>query len=224
MSEVAGIVLAAGQGRRMGQPKALLSRPSGVSYLESACRVLLNAGCHRVIAVLGAEADAAAQALRLAGLSVPAGSLQRSDAPVDIAVNPDWAAGMSTSLRVGLARLQEGPAGDGEGYGYDDVEAAVIHLVDLPDVGTSVVKRLLREGCGAPGLRWALARAGHQGVPGHPVLLGREHWAGVLESLEGDAGARGYLRAHAPVLVDVSDLATGRDVDTPEERLKFEAE
>lgn len=220
MSEVAGIVLAAGQGRRMGQPKALLNRPSGTSYLESACQVLLDAGCSPVVAVLGAQADAAAQVLRIAGLSVPAGSMQRSDAPVSIAINLDWASGMSTSLRAGLEQLQKKPAGDGDG----DVDVAVIHLVDLPDVGASVVTRLLREGCPAGGPRWALARASYQGIPGHPVLLGSEHWAGVLESLEGDAGARSYLRIHAPALVDVSDLATGRDIDTPEERLKFEAE
>src|SRR5699024_7959324 len=212
MSRVAGIVLAAGAGRRMGQPKALLTRPDGRSFVEAACEALLDAGCDPVLAVLGAQADAATQTLRLAGLSAPAGSVQRGEGPVDIAINPDWAAGMSTSLRVGLERLYD-PAGD-----CVDVEATVIHLVDLPDVDTRVVKRLLHEGCDPSDSRGrALARVGYQGVPGHPVLLGREHWVGVLESLEGDAGARSYLRLHAPRLVAVSDLATGHDVDTPEE-------
>ena len=52
-------------------------------------------------------------------------------------------------------------------------------------------------------------------VPGHPVLIGRDHWAGVVATAEGDRGARDYLREHPPLEVECGDLATGRDVDTP---------
>jgi CTP:molybdopterin cytidylyltransferase MocA len=48
------------------------------------------------------------------------------------------------------------------------------------------------------------------------VLIGQEHWAGVVETAEGDRGARTYLRTHPPLLVECGDLATGRDVDTPD--------
>jgi CTP:molybdopterin cytidylyltransferase MocA len=89
-----------------------------------------------------------------------------------------------------------------------------VSLVDLPDVGATVVRRLLEQA--APG-RAALARASYDGVPGHPVLIGREHWDGVLASARGDRGARDYLREHPPILVECGDLATGRDVDTLEE-------
>jgi nicotine blue oxidoreductase len=52
---------------------------------------------------------------------------------------------------------------------------------------------------------------------GHPVLLGREHWAGVIESATGDRGARDYLRGHTDRVrvVPVGDVADDRDLDSP---------
>ncbi len=206
MSVIAGIVLAAGQGRRMGRPKALLTHPGGVTFLESACDVLRRAGCAPVVAVLGAEAETAQEHLRRSQL-VGEGSER-----TEVVINRKWQEGMSTSLRAGLMHVQ----------GDDEIEAAVIHLVDLPGVGEHAIGRLLdraaRDGAGA------LLRASYEGVAGHPVVIGREHWAGVLATLAGDAGARAYLGAHPPRMVEVGDLATGRDVDTPEDRLNFEAE
>lgn len=188
--------MAAGEGRRMGTPKALLGHPSGESFVAAAAQILTAAGCAPVLAVLGAQAEAAAQTL--------------TDARV--VINNDWREGMSTSLRAGLRAL----AGEG-------VDAAVIHLVDLPDVSASVVQRIIEQGTGSD-LRSALARATYAGRPGHPVLIGANHFDGVLASLDGDAGARGYLGENPTLEVEVKDLATGRDIDTPEERLEFEAE
>jgi CTP:molybdopterin cytidylyltransferase MocA len=54
-------------------------------------------------------------------------------------------------------------------------------------------------------------------VPGHPTLLGRDHWTGVVDTARGDRGARDYLAEHPPVLVECGDLATGRDVDTADD-------
>ena len=62
----------------------------------------------------------------------------------------------------------------------------------------------------------ALARSTYDGVVGHPVLIGRDHWAGVAATAEGDRGARDYLREHPPVLVECGDLASGVDQDTPD--------
>jgi CTP:molybdopterin cytidylyltransferase MocA len=59
-----------------------------------------------------------------------------------------------------------------------------------------------------------LARAAYDGVPGHPVLIGRDHWAGVVETATGDRGARDYLAAHEVRLVECGDLASGVDVDS----------
>lgn len=177
-----GILLAAGEGRRMGRPKALMHDPDGTSWLLRACAALDLGGCERVIVVLGAAVEEARELL--------------GDVPVDTIVAPDWAVGMSASLRAGLGFLVEG-------------EAALLHLVDLPDVGPEVVARVLAAGDGRAGL----ARAAYGGVPGHPVLLGRHHWPGVLASARGDHGARDYLEAHPPLLVECGDLATGEDVD-----------
>jgi len=119
---------------------------------------------------------------------------------------PDWAEGMGASLRAGLAALEDTDAG-----------AAVVHLVDLPGVTAAAVARL-----GAVAGPDVLARAAYGGRPGHPVLLGRAHWAGVRAAAVGDAGARGYLAGRADVtLVECGDLATPEDVDTTEQLAAF---
>jgi molybdenum cofactor cytidylyltransferase/nicotine blue oxidoreductase len=64
----------------------------------------------------------------------------------------------------------------------------------------------------APG---ALAVATYDGVRGHPVLLGREHWAGVVATATGDEGARRYLAGHAVTEVDCTGLADPVDLDVP---------
>lgn len=174
-----GLLLAAGAGRRMGRPKALVD-----DWLARGVAVLREGGCPDVSVVLGAEADRA-RAL------VPAGA--------DVVVAEDWADGMGASLRAGLGSL------DGA------VDAAVVLLVDLPDLSAEVVRRLLAAGGGPDVLR----RAAYDGRPGHPVLLGREHWPGVLRTAYGDRGARDYLAAHVHELVECGDLATGEDVDRP---------
>jgi nicotine blue oxidoreductase len=127
-------------------------------------------------------------------------------AGVEAVVADDWAEGMGASLRTGLAALEG-----------TESAAALVHLVDLPGVTAAAVARLLAHG--SPG---ALARAAYAGRPGHPVLLGREHWAGVRSSAIGDAGARTYLAGHAALaLVECGDVATPEDVDTPEQLARF---
>jgi CTP:molybdopterin cytidylyltransferase MocA len=119
---------------------------------------------------------------------------------VAVVVAKDWAEGMGASLRAGIARL-----------GAADDLVALVHLVDLPDVAADVVRRLLAD----PVEESTLRRAAYGGVPGHPVLLGRAHWPGVVASATGDRGARSYLSTHPTTLVECADLATGRDVDRP---------
>jgi len=173
-----GLLLAAGAGRRMGRPKALVD-----DWLVRSVDTL--ADCERVVVVLGARAD---EALPLLGAY-----------DVTVVVASDWADGMGASLAAGLDNALHG-----------EQTRCLVTLVDLPDVGRDVVRRVLAQ----PDTEDVLARAAYHGVPGHPVLLGRAHWPGVLAVSEGDRGARDYLRTHAHTEVECGDLATGRDVDS----------
>lgn len=182
---LAGLVLAAGAGTRMGQPKALVHDPDGTSWLLRSVETLRAGGCEHVTVVLGARAHEA-----------------RPLVPrrVSTVVAVDWADGMAASLRAGLASLTDG-----------DAPAAVVTLVDLPDVTAEVVRRVVAAGAGPA----ALSRATYAGRPGHPVILGRQHWADVIGSAAGDRGARDYLATHDVAAVECGDLASGQDQDTP---------
>ena len=190
----AGLLLAAGAGRRMGGPKALLRDGHGVPFLDRAVGTLLDGGCHTVTVVLGAAAADARALLDEAGWT--------ADPAVDVVVARDWDEGMGASLRAGLSALLDGAA-----------TTALVTLVDLPDVDVSVLRRVAAAGSGPE----TLVRATYAGRPGHPVLLGREHWAGVAASARGDQGAREYLQRHPATPCECGDLATGRDLDRPED-------
>jgi CTP:molybdopterin cytidylyltransferase MocA len=187
-----GLLLAAGAGRRYGTPKALVDTGEGPWVLRAA-RVLLDGGCRDVLVVTGAAAEDVER--------VVAGS---GDPRLTVARCGTWEQGMGESLRAGLTSLvTRGRAVPGR---------VLVHLVDLPDVGPDVVARVLDAPSRGPDV---LARATYGGRPGHPVLLGRDHWQAVLDQARGDAGARAYLRRATPYLVECGDLATGADVDAP---------
>ncbi|MFB7089299.1 NTP transferase domain-containing protein [Streptomyces sp. NPDC056296] len=188
--QVAGLLLAAGGGRRLGgRPKALLEH-RGHPLVEHAIAALRAAGCARVHVVLGARADAVRARAALGGCVV-----------VD---NPDWEQGMGSSLRAGLDSLA-GPAGAG-------VRAALVSLVDQPGIGAAAMARVRA----AYRDETSLASAAYAGVRGHPVLLGAAHWAGVSATATGDRGARAYLREHEAdiTLVECGDVARPYDIDT----------
>jgi CTP:molybdopterin cytidylyltransferase MocA len=187
---VDGLLLAAGAGIRMGRPKALVAGDDGTPWLHSTLARLQDGGCRRVTVVLGAAADEAA--LLVAQALVP-------HEDVHVVVAHDWAEGMGASLRTGLADADA------------DADAVLVTLVDLPDVTADVVRRVVAAATG-PGV---LARATYDGRPGHPVLIGRDHWAGAGAEATGDKGARDYLAAHDVAEVECGDLATGQDVDAP---------
>lgn len=171
----------------MGQPKALVRDEDGTSWLLRSIAALRP--CDGVTVVLGASADVAARLL---------------PPSVDLVIAPDWHSGMGASLRAGLAGIDA------------DHDAALVSLVDLPDVTSAVVARILAATGNGPD---ALARAAYDATPGHPVLLGRDHWDAVTDVAVGDRGARDYLSDAADTgrltLVECGDLATGVDVDSP---------
>ena len=186
-----GLVLAAGAGRRMGGPKALVRLTDrGPTLVETAVARVLESGCDRVVVVVGAAGEQAAALVAGTG--------------AEVVVAGDWDEGMGASLRAGLAHLEDA-----------DDDLALVTLVDLPDVTAAVMSRVLADAVGDG--RAALARAAYDGVPGHPVVIGRDHWSAVRTTARGDRGARDHLRATPHLLVECGDLATGRDLDTAED-------
>jgi CTP:molybdopterin cytidylyltransferase MocA len=113
---VAGLLLAAGGGRRFGGPKAL-AVVDGERFVERGIRLLAGAGCTPVAVVLGADAD------RIRGEADLRGA--------EVVVNPGWATGMGSSLRCGLAALE------------GRCHAVVVALADQPLVGVTCVERLV---------------------------------------------------------------------------------
>lgn len=191
---VAGIVLAAGAGRRYGKPKALVEL-HGRLLVDRAADVLRAGGCDPVVVVLGASAD---EVRARAGLD-----------DVVVTDNADWPTGMASSLRAGLTALAETARTE------NGVAATVILPVDVPGVTSAAVRRVI---AAAPEpMAQALAAASYDGVRGHPVLLGSAHWAGIVATATGDSGARDYLRTHDVRSVPCADIAVGTDVDRPED-------
>jgi nicotine blue oxidoreductase len=184
---VAGLVLAAGGGRRYGGPKALV-RHDGSLLVERAVSTVRNGGCSQIVVVLGAAANEVRSAAHLGD--------------VTIVENEGWKSGMGSSLKVGL-----------EALGEADVDSVVVLLVDTPGVTAEAVRRVT-----AKSARDSLATATYGTRRGHPVLLGRDHWAGVAILATGDIGARAYLSARSASvrLVPCDDISDDTDMDFPE--------
>jgi CTP:molybdopterin cytidylyltransferase MocA len=159
--------------------------------VERVARRLVAAGCCPAVVVVGARAS------EVAAL-VPPDLVP----PADVVEAAGWNEGMGASLRAGLVALASRP---------EPPDAALVALVDTPGMTTAVVQRVLTAAVGGPGV---LARAAFDGVPGHPVLIGRDHWTGVRSVARGDAGARDYLRGRRVRLVECGDVGSGEDVDT----------
>jgi CTP:molybdopterin cytidylyltransferase MocA len=187
VDRVAGLVLAAGAGRRIGVPKALL-RLGGRLLVERAVTVLREAGCGPVVVVLGAWAERVRAEAELGDATV--------------VVNSGWATGLGSSLRAGLAALED-----------TEAEAVAVLLVDTPGVTAEAVRRVA-----ALPYPQALVCATYGGRRGHPMLLGRAHWPGIATLARVDVGARPYLTAHAADVLDVScdGVARDDDIDTAE--------
>ena len=196
--KVAGLVLAAGGGSRLGRPKAEVV-VGGRRLVDLAIGSCVRAGLSPVVVVLGA-----AWVIPMPLVDSP--DTPDNDAPeVWLVENSDWATGMASSLRAGLAAI-ESDAG---------IEAVVVTLVDTFSVGEEHLARVgsvLRDGATA-------AVAAYRGEARTPVGLAREVWSDVARTVVGDEGARGWLRAHPQLVTEVecADLGPWMDIDTTED-------
>jgi len=152
-------------------------------WLTAAVTALRDGGCDQVVVVLGA-----------AQVPVPSG--------ITAVTAADWHDGLSASVRAGLNEAER-MHGD----------YAVLHVVDTPDVGPDVVRRIMQRALAS---RSGLVRACFGGKPGHPVAIERRHWPSVMATVSGDRGVASYLRTAPDVeVIDCSDLASGEDHDEP---------
>lgn len=158
-------------------------------WLPDRVGALTDGGCDPVVVVLGAAAEQARPLVPPPALAVVAAG---------------WRAGMGESLRAGLQRLEQ-----------EDVDAALVALVDTPGLTSAAVARLVRRAADRGPAGAVLAQAAYAGRPGHPVLLGRSHWAEVRAVATGDRGARDYLSGRTVDRVECGDVADGGDVDVP---------
>ena len=184
---VAAIVLAASGGERFGGARAL-QRVDGELLLDRAMRAARESSCAPIVVVVGADAAQVRSQGHFDGVTV-----------LD---NSGWKSGSGSSLRLALETLA--PA--------DEVAAAVLLSVDTPGVTPAAVVRVCEDGAAK-----SLRTATYAGKRGFPVLLGRDHWAGVALLATGDVGARAYLLAHTQLLVCVGcdDIADGAEHPAP---------
>jgi CTP:molybdopterin cytidylyltransferase MocA len=236
-TRVAGVLLAAGEGARFGQPKALVEL-NGQTLAERGVNLLRTGGADPILVVVGAAP------IKLDGTHT--------------VYNPLWRTGMGSSLRAalqalagsaatsasaGTAEAGSAEAGSAEagsaeagsaeaGAGSDagiatgidsgrDVGAVVVALADQPLVGAEAVARLIaayRDGA-------IVAVAAYDGQARNPVLLARECWAEVIAMATGDQGARPFLRARPDLVTVVECGDTGRadDIDTPADLARITA-
>lgn len=183
---VLGVVLAGGTSSRFGEANKLLADLDGEPLVRHAARTLLDAGLSEVVVVLGHEADAVESALD--GLDVRT------------VRNPDYGAGLSTSVARGAAAVRDAGA-----------DAAVFLPGDMPGVDPATVDLLVD--AYRAGLGTALAAA-YGGRRGNPVLFDRGHF-GALLAVDGDTGGRRVLlESDGGALVETDDPGVVEDVDT----------
>jgi molybdenum cofactor cytidylyltransferase len=187
--KVGALVLAAGLSRRMDGANKLLADVGGKPLVARAVDAVLASPARPVVVVTGHEAERMRAAL--AGRAVR------------FAHNPAFEAGLSASLRTGLAALG------------GEVEAALVCLGDMPSVRAEHLAALIAafEASG----RRAICAPRFEGRRGNPVLWPARFFP-EMGALGGDAGARALLDAHASEVcyVPVADAGVVLDVDTPE--------
>ncbi|MCP4384128.1 MAG: NTP transferase domain-containing protein [Hyphomicrobiales bacterium] len=184
---VGAIVLAAGQARRMGGPNKLTATVDGSPLVRIATQAAIGSVAKSVVVVTGHRADETVRAV--------------DDLDVRFAHNPDYANGLSSSLKCGIAALPPG------------LDAAVVLLADMPRIDAATIDRLIKSFDPAGGGLIVVPTC--QGKRGNPVLWSRRLFPELL-AVEGDVGGRHLIGLHADAVVEVEiGPAASIDVDTP---------
>ena len=192
---VAAIVLAAGAGARMGEPKALL-RWAGRTFLRRVVDLAEAAGCAPILAIAGAVRLPAAE--RGPALEV---------------VHPSWREGQLSSLQAGLCAL----GGARAALTLDGARAALVLTVDRPHLRPATVAALVAAHAADPAAIWQPVHAGRRG---HPILYPADLHPELL-ALAPAAGPRAWLESPSVAarrrVLPVDDPAVLDNIDTPQD-------
>jgi molybdenum cofactor cytidylyltransferase len=193
----AAVILAAGRSTRMGGPNKLMAHVTGKPLARIAAEAALASQARPVIVVTGHQSETIADALR--------------DLPLQFAHNPDFADGLSTSLRTGLAALP------------DDIDGAIVMLADMPQVDAALIDRLIAAYDAEKGALIAVPVI--DGKRGNPVLWSRRFFPELM-ALSGDVGARHLIAKYSEAVVEVPANGAGvlTDIDTPDALAAVRAE
>ncbi|MDD3653010.1 MAG: nucleotidyltransferase family protein [Desulfotomaculaceae bacterium] len=183
---IAGVVLAAGEASRLGVPKQLLTY-RGSPLLAHVVNNLLRSQIDEVVVVIGSKAEQVLDLLK--------------EYPVKVVINSGFATGQSSSLKAGLAALDE------------STQAVLFALGDQPLVDSYTIDLLIRHY-----RHRTIVAPYYMGERGNPVLFDRFFFTEIF-SLSGDVGAREIILRHPESLVkvDVTDRGVVFDVDTWED-------
>jgi molybdenum cofactor cytidylyltransferase len=195
--KVAAIVLAAGRSTRMGGPNKLIAEISGRALVRIATDAALASRARPVIVVTGHQRERVAAAL--VGLDV-----------VQVH-NPDYAAGLSTSLKAGIAAVP------------GDADGAIVTLGDMPQVDAALIDRLLAAFDPEKGALVVVPTI--DGKRGNPAVWSRRFFP-ELAAIEGDIGARHLIASYPEAVIEVAVAGKAAlvDVDTPDALMAVKAE
>lgn len=199
-SGVSLVLLAAGRGSRFGGEPGdkLFADYGGEPLVQATLSGMVDAPVDEIVVVAGARFGELGEACEPYGAR-----------GLRVVQNPEWRAGMSTSVRLGLSSCAAGS------------RAAVIALADQPLVGAAAVERLVA--AFEAGSEAAVATYG--GEQRNPALFARGLWPLLMDELTGDAGARSILRERPELLTEVpcDGVADPADVDTGEDLQRLES-
>jgi len=186
---VAAIILAAGRSTRMGGPNKLLAELGGKTLVRIVTEQALASKAQGVIVVTGHQAEQVEKALQ--GLKVK------------FVRNPDFAEGLASSVKAGVAAVP------------DNADGAVICLGDMPLISAHLIDRLIE--AFAPDRGNLIAVPVSDGRRGNPVLWSRRFF-NELMTLDGDIGARHLIAKHSEAVAEVAVEGHGAflDIDTPQ--------
>jgi molybdenum cofactor cytidylyltransferase len=186
---IAALVLAAGQSRRMGTLNKLLIGIDGKPMVRHVAEAVLASQARPLIVVTGHEREKVEAAL--AGL------------PANFVFNPDYAEGLSTSVKRGLAALPV------------DIDGVAVCLGDMPKIRGAEIDRLISTFNPVEGRAICVPTRG--GKRGNPVLLAKRLFS-ELANVSGDIGARELIAAHPELVteIEMESDAVLTDIDTPQ--------